>query len=139
VFTLSPNPSLEELLKNQGLKRLRNPICGGRVISTIEEAEKIKASLPPGFTPRSILVVTDQWHSRSVLTVWRRVWRDAVILPKIEVFTIPSAEVIDKENPMIAPRRHWTWALVNVLRETLLIYMPWGFELMKKFNIHQPT
>lgn len=136
VFTLSPCPRLEECLKRQSFK---DPIFAGEVVSTIEEAEKIQASLPPEIIPLSFIVVTDEWHSRSAKTIWKRIWQDAIPKPDIRVIVVPSSEVIDEENPMKALRSHWTWALVNVLRQIFLVCVPGGFKLLKKLNLHQPT
>lgn len=136
VFTLSPRPGVEERIKKLTFK---NPIFADTIVSTIEEAEKIRAALPSELIIRSIVVVTDEWHSRSAKTVWTRVWRDKTPRPNIRIISISSSLTIDGDNPMIALRKHWTWALVNVLRQIFLICVPGSFHLMKKFNFHQPT
>lgn len=136
VFTLSPRPGLEWSIKRRFLK---DPISAGTVISTIKEAEKIRASLPPGFVPRNIVVMTDQWHSRSAKTVWKRIWRDVVPQPDIRVIVVSSAATIDEESPMKMGRKHWKWALVNVLRQLFLVCVPGSIWFMKKLNFHQLT
>ena len=135
VFTCSPDPSLEERAKKDTFK---DAIFVGDVISTIEEAEKIRATFPPDFVPRGIIFVTDEWHSRSAKLVWRNVWKDVVSPSNVRIVTIPARESIDEESPMVFGRRHWTWALVNVLRHLFLVCVPGSMWLMKKFNIHQP-
>ncbi|OGG89909.1 hypothetical protein A3G12_01550 [Candidatus Kaiserbacteria bacterium RIFCSPLOWO2_12_FULL_54_10] len=134
-FTLSPSPGLEWSLKQLFFK---DPIFAGEVISTIEEAEKIRAVLPPGFVPEDIVVVTDQWHSRSAKRIWEWVWRD--VKPNIHIVAVPSSATIDAESPMGLGRRHWTWALINVLRDKFLECFPErGIPWMKKLRLRQPV
>ncbi|GEM_PF-5238147 len=134
AFTFSPDPGVEERIKKSFFKKA---IFAGKVASTIEEAEKIRSALPSGCTPRTILVVTDEWHSRSAKWVWRKVWRD--LKPDIRVVAVPSSATIDVQSPMKLARKYWTWALVNVLRHLFLVCVPGSVQLMKKLNLHQPT
>lgn len=136
AFTFSPRREFEEKSKKENFK---DPIFAGDVASTIEEAEKIRASLPPDLAPRTIVVVTDQWHSRSVKTVWTRIWKDAVPRPDIRVCAVDSSLTIDAGSPMTLGRKGWTWALVNVLRQMFLVLVPGSIWLMKKLKLHQPT
>ncbi|MDP2651863.1 MAG: hypothetical protein Q8O94_01880 [bacterium] len=135
VFTLSHH-QIEERVKRKSFER---PFFAGKVVSTIEEAEKIHNSLPFGFTPRNIVIVTDQWHSRSAKLVWERIWQNAIPKPSIYVCSVPSVKTVNADNPTRALRSQWFWALVNVLRHLFLLFVPGSVWLMKKLNIHQPV
>jgi hypothetical protein len=136
VFTPSASSGMEEALKRRAFPYT---ICAGEVISTIEEAEKIKASLPPDMLLRGIVVVTDQWHSKSARLVWKHIWKDDPRKPDIRFVVIPSSETIDPKNPMWALRKHWRWASVNVSRHAFLVCVPGSIWIMDTLNIHQPT
>jgi hypothetical protein len=136
AFTKSPVAGIEENIKQQYLK---NAVFVGDVLTTIEEAEKALAKIITlGLTPETIIVVTDEWHSRSVKTIWNRIWRK--MFPKISicVVAVPSSETIDPESPMVAARTHSAWATVNVCREAFLL-LPGSIWLMKKMKLHQRT
>lgn len=135
VFTFSPVPNLEEMIKRQFLK---DPIFVGDVASTIEEAEKHRDSMPCGFTPRTIILVTDEWHSRSMKRVWKWVWRNIIPRPDIRMVVVSSLGTIDEDSPMKNGRTYAKWVQTNVSREAFLVF-PGSIRLMKKLKLRQPT
>ncbi len=147
-FTKNPTVNLEARLK---LAFFKKATFSGRVVSTIEEAEKWRASLPVGFLPREgVIIVTDEMHSRSARRVSDRVWNGCWIVrlwkqitdrPVVPIYmaTFPTREGIDLENPMFALRKQKLWVRNNVMREIFLIFVPFGFTIMKRLNIHQPV
>jgi hypothetical protein len=146
-FTDNPRPSLERSLK---MEYLPHALYGGKVISTIEEAEKWRAALPRDFRPkRGVVIATDEMHSRSARRVSNRVWNGwwlkrllgwflGTNIP-VRVVTFPTRDAIDPHNPMTALREKKIWVRNNVLRELFLMFVPFGFTIMRKLNIHQPT
>ncbi|MEK7601333.1 MAG: hypothetical protein AAB480_02275 [Patescibacteria group bacterium] len=135
-FTKNPVPGVE---KERKLYYFPEAVFAGNVISTIEEAEKIYAALSPNLRIQRIVFVTDQWHSRSAKLIWEKVWARHGLKPDIRIVTVPSAFNIDPEHPMTLIRTQWKWALANVLRHAFLLLMPFGFDILKKLNVHQPT
>jgi uncharacterized SAM-binding protein YcdF (DUF218 family) len=133
-FTLNPVRGVEQKLKEE---MFPNSIFAGYVVSTIEEGEKHKTHML-SVRPRSIIVISDQWHSRSAKLVWKKLWHKQPRVT-ISVIAVPSHATVGPENPMLPLRNQWTWALVNVLRHMFLVFVPGGFSIMKQLNIHQPT
>ena len=127
---------LPDPVREAGAKLIVFPdaVYAGATISSIDEAEKIRSALPANFTPTSIVVVTEAWHSRSARFVWRRVWRNNG--PAINISTIRLPK--DPENPMRFQRSEKIWAVANVLRHAVLIF-PGGYSFLKKTRIRQPT
>lgn len=147
-FAGNPLPQLEKSLKLDAIGG--KLITAGQVISTIEEAEAWKALVYPSFIPRTLVVVTDEMHSRSARRVSNRVWNGwwgkrlvkrllGIELTSVLVVTFPTREAIDPESPMIALRSQRLWVRNNVARELFLMFMPFGYTIMKRLNIHQPT
>lgn len=148
-FTGNPIPGLEMDLK---MILFRNALYVGQVISTIEEAEKWRASLPSNFLfPNvSVVIVTDEMHSRSARRVsnhvwngpwYTRLWRWFFGLPLVQVcvVTFQTKDSIDPESPTIALRNEKLWVRNNILRELFLMFVPFGYSIMRKLNVHQPT
>src|SRR3989344_6880786 len=97
------NP-LANVEKYEKWKTLPHAIYAGPVESTIEEAERIRDDLMArGFKPRSIIIVTDDWHSRSAKLVWEKIWAEAKPRPAIAFSTFAWPE--DPDNPMIFQRK----------------------------------
>lgn len=139
VFSFFPScPTVEERIKARIFK---NSVFIGEVGNTIEEAEKARNSFFSGQFNKhgSIVVVTDEWHSRSAKLVWERVWRHDFPRPNIRIIAVPSSETISADNPVIALRNQWVWAIENVLRHLFLVCVPGSISIMKKLNIHQPV
>jgi hypothetical protein len=147
-FTENPIAGLESKLK---FIFFGDAIFSGSVISTIEEAEKWRSSLPAGFVPqRGVIIVTDEMHSRSarrvsnrvwngwwLVRLWKRITRQSMI--SICMATFPTLDGIDVADPMVALRSQKLWVLNNVLREFFLMFVPFGYSTMKRLNIHQPV
>lgn len=146
-FTKNPITGIETALK---LVSFPKALVAGQVISTIEEAEKWRA-VCGNFKPQNgIVIVTDEMHSRSARRVSNRVWngwwfarlwKRIASQPIIPVFvaTFPTRDGIDAANPMVALRNQKLWVRNNVLREAFLVFVPFGYSIMKKLNIHQPV
>jgi len=135
-FAFNPDPAIEV---NEKMLAIPDAIYAGSVASTIEEAEKIKTNLlflPFTLQPRSIVVVTDDWHSRSAKFVWEKVWGNKNPRPTITFSTFEWPE--DPDNPMIFQRKEYVWASANIARHLFLL-MPGGFKRMKRLKIRQPT
>ncbi len=147
-FTENPTTGLEAELK---LVSFKDAVFAGSVISTIEEAEKWRASLPAGFVPKEgVVIVTDEMHSRSARRISNRVWNgwwlvrlwkyithESMVL--VYVATFATRDGIDTANPMVALRNQKLWVRNNVLREFFLVFMPFGYSITKRLNIHQPV
>ncbi len=146
-FTGNPVPGLEKNLRVVEIGE--KLIFAGRVLNTIGEAQAWKNTVQPSFFPYTLVVVTDEMHSRSARRVSNRVWNGwwglrivkkllGMPLVRVLVTTFPTREAIDPQSPMTALRSQWLWVRTNVLRECFLMFVPFGFSIMKWLNIHQP-
>lgn len=140
TFAGNPVDGIEEAEKLSFFSKggATDAVCVGKVWSTIEEAETIMSRLPRDLPLETIVIVTDEWHSRSERLVWRRVLEKSGVRARVVIVLIGSCANYDPENPMTALRTPWKWALVNVLRHMVLL-TPGGMWMMRKFNIHQPV
>ncbi|MHB1316298.1 MAG: hypothetical protein ACYCZW_00385 [Minisyncoccota bacterium] len=145
-FTENKVHGLEYDLKTQVFP---NAVYCGEVISTIEEGEYWYYATQ-NTNPKNIVIVTDEMHSRSAWRVsnrvwnglwYERLWKWIMVKPmvKIHIKTFPTCFAIDSENPMAALRNQWLWTRNNILRELFLMFMPFGYTIMKELNIHQPV
>ncbi len=146
-FTGNPVVQLEEKLKIETLGT--DLITAGSVISTIQEAEAWRNCVSPSFFPKTLVVATDEMHSRSARRVSNRVWngwwglrliKRLLGMPLVQVWavTFQTGRGIDPYNPMVALRSQWLWVRNNVARELFLMLVPFGFSIMRRLNIHQP-
>lgn len=144
-FTENKVPGLERDLK---METFRGAVYSGEVISTIEEGEKWKDSLPH-VLPTEMIIVSDEMHSRSARRVsnrvwnglwYERLWKWIIGQPVVHIHmaTFQTRFGIDPESPMSALRDQRLWVRNNVLRELFLMFVPFGYSIMKKLNIHQP-
>ncbi|TSC70622.1 MAG: hypothetical protein CEO12_202 [Parcubacteria group bacterium Gr01-1014_46] len=100
AFTGSEKPELEKVEKH---KIFRTGKYVGTVISTIEECLKVKRNLPDGFTPRNIVVVTDEAHSRRCRIVWRTFFPQS----NVKMISVKLSDAIDAKSPMTAYGNPW--------------------------------
>lgn len=146
-FTENPTPEIEHRLKK---KVFPEGLYAGPVISTIEEGEAWLFRLPCRFEPEHIIICTDEMHSRSARRVsnrvwngiwYKRLWKWTLEKPVVQIHmkTFPTRFAIDPESPMTALRDQWLWTRNNVLRELFLMFVPFGYTIMKKLNVHQPV
>jgi hypothetical protein len=147
-FTGNSLPNMEFSMKKNILLP-RDVYRAGRVISTIKETLAWRAVFSKNFNPRSMIIVTDEMHSRSARRasnrVWngiwyKRLWKRVTRQPtvKIYVLTFPSSDNIDPQNPMEYLRSLDTWMSINILRELFLMLCPFGYTIMREFDFHQP-
>lgn len=106
AFTESSNPEIERIEKQRIFGEYRKYI--GLVISTIEECLKVKEAIPVFFTPRNILIVTDEAHSRRCRIVWKCFFPNS----NIRIISVPIAETVDPRSPM-KPYRQGKWAILG--------------------------
>jgi hypothetical protein len=99
AFTGSENPELERTIK---LTIFTGKYIG-QVMSTIEECWKVKQGLPEFFNPATIVVVTDEAHSRRCRIVWRTFFPNS----DIKIVSVKLADTIDSESPMSAYGNPW--------------------------------
>jgi len=146
-FTENKEEGLEEALKKAIFSEA---ILAGQVISTVEESLKWRKCLSIKFSPKNIMVVTEEMHSRSAHRasnrVWngiwyKRVWKWLTGKPmvKIHVVTFKTKMAIDPKSPMVWLRDQRKWVAINVIREIFLMVCPFGYTVMGKMNFHQPT
>lgn len=102
-FGGSERPEVEGIRKLTELSEIPNLIYIGLVWSTIEECRRVKESLPEGFLPEVILIVTDQAHSRRCRVVWRTFFPDS----DVRIVSVDLSSTIDPESPMAAYRAKW--------------------------------
>ncbi len=132
TFTASPNPAAELYLK----EKLPRSGYVGNVMTTIEECVKIKNSL--SFIPTTIIVVTDEAHSRRCRIVWRTFFPQS----DIRICSVPLGLTIDWESPMRSYRHAWTALLFQAAPTPFFWYLAWrGPEYMARWatKIHQPV
>lgn len=144
------NPEVEEQTKCCEFQRDR-VIPVGDVISTIEEAQKWWVEALERINlddQKNIMIVTDEMHSRSARRAANRVWNGWWLkrafawtegdFTNIHVVTFPTEYAIDPRGPMTALRDKKKWVIANVAREFFLMFIPFGYTIMKRLNIHQP-
>lgn len=134
AFTGSKNPEIEASIK----ATFFHGKYVGHVVSTIEECRKVKENLPEKFTPRSIVVVSDEAHSRRCRIVWKTFFPNS----QISIVSVKISETVDKESPML-PYRLGSWAVLafQALPTPYFWYLAIrGPKYMAKMatNIHQP-
>lgn len=135
-FSGNKNPEIEEIIKT-GIFVEFNPglplTTLGPVLSTIEECLAFKRY----FTGKSVVVVTDEAHSRRCKIVWK------TLLPKTDIYvvSVPLIETIDKESPMTPYHNIWTALLFQALPTPFFWYLSIrGPEYMARWatKLHQP-
>jgi hypothetical protein len=89
-------------------------ICAASCINSVQEAENIKAALP--FSPKKILIVCGEVHSRSARIIWRQVFPDA----EIRISCMPFAYEYQRDFPFFVERYAWIWFAASLAREVLL-------------------
>lgn len=122
----------EILLKQRSLPDDLKNVYTGFVASTIEEAEKARAS----FTgePKEIIVVTGETHARSAVWVWQKIFPGV----NVRAVTIPICQEVEEGHPMIFLRSKPAWRFVNWARLKLL-HTSFGFKLLRGLRLRQPT
>lgn len=136
TYAYNEDLQLEYLRKSEYVSLLRYRYAGP-ARNTANEADLFFAAVQY-LNPRSIVMVTDEWHSRSMLHALRHVFAGENP-PQITVVTVPARTMISPDNPIKALRSPWQWALSNVLRHAFLVLVPGSHELMLKLKIRQPT
>jgi hypothetical protein len=136
IFGRNPDLWLEKKIKLPIFNDLTNYFIGA-VWSTIEECHGVKDSLPTYFNPEVIVVITDQAHSRRCRLIWK------VFFPKSKIYivSVPIAETVDPESPMLPYRKMWK-ILWNQTYPTPFFWFAglfgtWGLLKLERF--HQPV
>jgi len=135
AFTESPIPEIEMDYK---LARIPHAHYVGTVISTIEECAKIQSSLPEGFTPKTIVVVTDEAHSRRARIVWKTFFPNS----KIYIVSMALEAGLDDDSPSWAYHAGWSALLFQAAPTPYFWYLGLrGLEYMntKATSLHQPV
>lgn len=132
-FTGSPDPEVERL----GKATLPRSSYLGPIVSTIEECLAFKKSLGD-IEPGTIIVVTDQAHSRRCRIVWK------TFFPKsdIRICAVSLRSTVDHDSPMTSYRKAWTAMLLQAAPTPFFWYLSLrGPEYMAKWatKIHQPV
>lgn len=109
----------------------------GEVYNTFHEAYMFWLKTQD-LRPRSIVMITDEWHSRSMVYALRKVFAGQKS-PTITIVTVPGRSVLSCDNPIKTLRSHWQWALANALRHSFMVLVPCSQQIMLKFKIRQPT
>jgi hypothetical protein len=135
AHALANNPHLEHLFKSDLLPR--GSIYAGEVSNIFDEAYQFYLATHH-LRPRSIMIVADEWSSRSMAYALRKVFAGSE-RPAITVFTIPGWFVLSSDNPIKALRSHWRWALTNILRHLFMVVVPGSYEIMLNSKNRQPT
>lgn len=135
AFAGSINPEVERFWKGKIFPD--NSIFIGNVWSTTEECRHVKEHIG-NWVPGTIVVVTDQAHSRRCKLIWK------TFFPKsnIYVFSVPIGEVVDTGSPMKSYHSTgsilWNQAWPIVIQWPVAkIFGVWGLLRLESF--HQPT
>lgn len=133
AFTGSENPEVERNLKS----RLIRGKYVGTVMSTIEECLKVKENLPEFFNPATIVVVTDEAHSRRCRVVWRTFFP----FSDIKIVSVEIQRTIDSESPMAAYGSPWKILFFQAAPTPLYWLMSLGGPklLSKLGGLHTPV
>lgn len=130
-----PFPGAEEVENAYRVKMLKNerprmePIIAGPMINSVDEAMKIKEKLAErGISPKCILLVTGELHSRSARYIWKKVFPGTRIL----VSCIPYTLEIQPDHPVKDQRVMWKWVLSNILRQAALRVLP--LDMVRKIQ-----
>ena len=135
AFAGSPNPEVERSWKGRVLPD--SSIFIGNVLSTTEECRRTK-EYTGSWTPKIIVVITDQAHSRRCKLIWQTFFTES----KIHIFSVPIREVVDTESPMKSYHSmgsilwHQAWPII-IQWPVAKIFGVWG--LIKLEGFHQPT
>lgn len=108
----------------------------GEACNTFHEAYLFWSKVQ-NFRPCSVVMVTDEWHSRSMAYALRKV-SVGKIHPVITLVTVSGFLVLSEDNPIRALRNHWVWALSNILRHGFMVFVPFSQQIMIRLKIHQP-
>lgn len=133
AFAGSPNPEIERDYK----ETLPRSSYFGRAVSTIDECMAFKRSLHDP-EPATIILVTDQAHSRRCRIVWK------TFFPKtdIRICAVSLRSTIDRNSPMTAYRKMWTALLFQAAPTPFFWYLSLrGSKHMAKWatKIHTPV
>ncbi len=127
-------PNQEESCKKALLPS--SAIFVGAAYNTFHEA-RLFWSGTQAYNPSSVVMVTDEWHSRSMAYALREVFAGQN-QPTITLVTVPGWSVLSGDNPIRALRSQWQWALANVLRHGFMVFLPFSQQIMLKLKIRQP-
>lgn len=136
-FAFNSNPDLEKDIKRRYFGE--RFVDAGPVKNTVHETTAALEALPKNFSPKSVVFVTDQWHSRSLLDSVKRIWQKKFPCLKIVIVAISSRAMISSDGPIMALSSYGKWVLVNVLRYLFMAYIPGSYNFMLHSNLHQPV
>lgn len=125
---------LEMLYK---LKRMPGATFYGEVVSSIEEFLFLMTMLPDGFQPKTLILITDEAHSRRFKIIARTFFPSV----DIRVVAIPLWDAIDTKATMKTYRSAWSALVLQAA--PIPLYWWWARKgpryLTTKAKIHQPT
>lgn len=84
-----------------------------------------------------LVVVTDEWHSRSAHLALQHEAKKAGLRVKIYMHVVLAERLIGPDNVIRALRSRWTWALANIARHLIMV-VPGGYEWLKRSKLKQP-
>lgn len=103
-------------------------IYSGTTLTTIDSAERCRDELrKAGISPRKILLVTGEVHSRSARYVWRKFFPDV----KITFDLIPLREETQPDAMIRFMRRPTTWFVVRILQ--FVVLRTFGMNFVRRF------
>lgn len=126
---------LESTRKHRLLRRLaiasERIVEGGAMTNSLQEVRAILAALRAAEhpTPKTVLVVTGEIHSRRAAHIWR------TALPRARVFVrcVDTRFECEPAHPMVIQRSPWLLFSVNVLHYALLA-LPGGAQLTERLR-----
>ena len=120
AYTFPGAARVEQRLKLDYLKRLGNKVeflLAGDMNNSVEEALQIRSACDKeGSSPRRILIITGEMHSRSARLIWRWVFPEAEILVSCTSYRCEA----QSDHPVRVQRSCWKWFAANVARQVLL-------------------
>jgi hypothetical protein len=117
---------LRTQLIEQEQRRLSRPIFGSVIhaepmINTVTEAFSVRRALEGRcITPKTILVVTGEGHSRSASLIWSKVFPHSRVYLDLVDFALET----QPDHPVVDQRSPWKWFIMNILRQCALRVLP---------------
>ncbi len=108
-------------------------ICAKTCSNSIQEAEAVRAAVQQ-ISPRRILVICGEVHSRSARIIWREIFPEATIL----IRCVPYACEYQEDHPFWIERQAMRWFFASLVRQVLLsLPFRMGIEMLR--NRHHRT